>query len=251
MVNKQDFNLEGKVAFITGANRGIGKAIAIKLAKKNCNISFLNRDEKSALLLKEEIEKLGVEVIFTCGDISDKETVEKAVNKTIEKFSQIDFLINNAGITQDNLLLRMTEEQWDKVIAINLKGCFLVTKTVIKYMMKARKGKIVNIGSVVGHTGNPGQINYSSSKSALVGFTKSVALELAARSITCNLIAPGFIETDMTKLLNEKQKEEILKKIPLNKIGKADDIASGVLFLCSPLADYITGTTLHINGGMA
>lgn len=243
-------NLKSKVAFITGANRGIGKAIAIKLAKAGCNISFFNRDKTSAKDTKEELSNIGIKVLSTCGSIDNEAEVTVAIQKTIERFSQIDFLINNAGITQDNLLLRMTTEQWDKVLNINLKGYFLVTKLVTKYMMKVKKGKIINIGSVVGHTGNPGQVNYSSSKSALVGFTKSVARELAIRNITCNLISPGFIDTDMTEKLNQTQKEEILKKIPLQRIGKSEDIANGVLFLCSDMSSYITGTTLHINGGI-
>lgn len=242
--------LKSKVAFITGANRGIGKAIAFKLAAAGCNISFLNRDENSAQKTKEALTQMGVEVTFTCGSIYDENVVSQAIQNTIDKFSQIDFLINNAGITQDNLLLRMTIEQWDQVHNTNLKGYFLVTKAVTKYMMKARKGKIINIGSVVGHTGNPGQVNYASSKAALVGFTKSIAKELATRNITCNLISPGFIATDMTDLLNETQKEEILKHIPLQRMGKGEDIANGALFLCSSLSDYITGTTLHINGGI-
>ena len=243
-------NLKSKVAFVTGANKGIGKAIALKLAKTGCNISFLNQDQNSAQKTQRELANLGVEAIFTCGSICDTKVVEQAVKKTQEKFSKIDFLINNAGITQDNLLIRMTEEQWDQVHNVNLKGYFLITKIIAKHMMKARSGKIINIGSVVGHTGNPGQINYAASKSALVGFTKSIALELATRNITCNLVSPGFIKTDMTNLLNEKQKEEILKKIPLQRIGATADIANGVLFLCSSMSDYITGTTLHINGGI-
>lgn len=243
-------DLKSKVAFITGANRGIGKAIAIKLAEAGCNISFFNRDEVSAKETKKELSNIGVEVLSTCGSIDDEARVSEAIHNTIEKFSQIDFLVNNAGITQDNLLLRMTSEQWDSVLSTNLKGYFLVTKLAAKYMIKAKKGKIINIGSVVGHTGNPGQVNYSSSKSALVGFTKSVAIELAPRKITCNLIAPGFIETEMTEKLNDTQKERILKKVPLQKMGKVEDIANGVLFLCSEMSSYITGTTLHINGGI-
>ena len=243
-------DLKEKVVFITGANRGIGKEIAIKLAKAGCNISFLNRDKESGLNTKKELKELGVKVLFSCGSISNEDTIEKAVADTVHQFSQIDFLINNAGITQDNLLLRMTTEQWDRVQNTNLKGYFLITRAVAKQMVKKKTGKIINIGSIVGYTGNPGQVNYSSSKSALVGFTKSIAKELAIRNITCNLIAPGFIATNMTEKLNDAQKEEILRNIPLKKIGSAEDIANGVLFLCSNMANYITGTTLHINGGM-
>ena len=243
-------DLKSKVAFITGANRGIGKVIAIKLAKAGCNISFFNRDEVSAKETEKELSNMGVEVLSTCGSIDDEAKVSQAIKNTIEKFFQIDFLINNAGVTRDNLLLRMTSEQWDSVLNTNLKGYFLVTRLAAKYMVKAKKGKIINIGSVVGHTGNPGQVNYSSSKAALVGFTKSVAIELAARNITCNLIAPGFIETDMTEKLNDAQKEIILKKIPLQRMGKVEDIANGVLFLCSEMSSYMTGTILHINGGI-
>ncbi len=243
-------DLKNKVAFITGANRGIGKACALKLAKNGCKIAFLNRDEASAKTAQQEISALGVDCIYFNGDITDSKMVEKSVSSTIERFAKIDFLINNAGLTQDTLFIRMTEEHWDKVLNVNLKGLFFVSREVAKYMMKARSGRIINIGSIVGHTGNPAQVNYSSSKAALVGFTKSIALELAARNILCNLISPGFIETDMTDKLNEKQKEDILNKIPLKKIGTAEYIANGVLFLCSPMSDYITGTTLHINGGL-
>ncbi len=243
-------NLSQKVAFITGANRGIGKACALKLAKNGCKIVFLNRDAASAELVQQEILALGVECIYFNGDITDSQVVEKAITSCIEKFSKIDFLINNAGLTQDTLLIRMTEEHWDRVLDVNLKGVFLISREVAKYMMKARSGRIINIGSIVGHTGNPAQVNYSSSKAALVGFTKSIALELAPRNILCNLVSPGFIETDMTDKLNDKQKEEILSRIPLKKIGTAESIANGVLFLCSPMSDYVTGTTLHINGGM-
>ena len=243
-------DLKEKVAFITGANRGIGKACALKLAKNGCSIAFLNRDETSAKIAQQEISALGVDCIYFNGDITDSSVVEKAVVSTIEKFAKIDFLVNNAGLTQDTLLVRMTEEHWDKVLNVNLKGLFFVSREVAKYMMKARSGRIINIGSVVGHTGNPAQVNYSSSKAALVGFTKSIALELAARNVLCNLISPGFIETDMTDKLTEQQKENILHKIPLKKMGTAENIANGVLFLCSPMSNYITGTTLHINGGL-
>ena len=243
-------NLKSKVAFITGANRGIGRAIAFKLAENGCNISFLNRNEETAKKTKEELSALGVKVIYTCGNIYDEKVVSQAVQSTIEEFSQIDFLINNAGITKDNLLLRMTIEQWDDVHNTNLKGYFLVTKAVSKFMMKAKKGKIINIGSVVGYTGNAGQVNYTATKSALIGFTKSISKELASRNITCNLVAPGFIATDMTELLDEKKKLDLLNQIPLKRMGKAEDIANGVLFLCSSMSDYITGTTLHINGGI-
>ena len=243
-------DLKEKIAFITGANRGIGKACALKLAKNGCKIAFFNRDKVSAKLVQQEISALGVDCIYFNGDITDSKTVEKAVLSTIEQFSKIDFLVNNAGLTQDTLFVRMTEEHWDKVLNVNLKGLFFISKEVAKYMMKAKSGRIINIGSIVGHTGNPAQVNYSSSKAALVGFTKSIALELAPRNILCNLVSPGFIETDMTDKLSEKQKEDILSKIPLKKIGTAEVIANGVLFLCSPMSDYITGTTLHINGGL-
>lgn len=243
-------DLKNKVAFITGANRGIGKYCALKLASCGCNIAFINRDQQTGASAKEEIAKLGVEVINFQGDISNSEDVKNAVQQTIEKFAKIDFLINNAGITQDMLFLRMSDENWDSVLDINLKGLFLTTRAVAKYMLKAKTGKIINIGSVVGYTGNPGQVNYAASKSALIGFTKSIAKELGSRNILCNLIAAGFIETEMTKKLTEKQSEEILKQIPLKKMGTGEDVANGVLFLCSSMSDYVTGTTIHINGGM-
>ena len=243
-------NLKDKVAFITGANRGIGKACAIKLAKLGCNIAFFNRDEASGKATKQELEELGVKATYFKGNLSDSAAVQSAVEQAISDFSKIDFLINNAGMTQDMLLARMTDEHWKNVLDVNLNGLFFVTRAVVKYMLKARCGRIINIGSVVGFTGNAGQVNYTTSKSALVGFTKSIAKELASRNILCNLVAPGFIETDMTDKLSDKQKEEIMHQVPLKKMGTGDDIANGVLFFCSPMSDYVTGTSLHINGGL-
>lgn len=243
--------LEGKTAIITGAGRGIGKAIAQRLALEGANIvindipTSTDADQTAA-----EIIKNGGKAIVCKGDVRSFEDMTKLVKKAQEAFGSVDILINNAGITRDGLLVRMSEEDWDKVININLKGAFNCTKAVAKVMMKQRSGKIVNISSVVGVMGNIGQANYSASKAGLIGLTKSTARELAARGINCNAIAPGFIESDMTKQLADTVKEEYLKNIPLKKFGTPADIASAVVFLVSDDAKYITGQVLHIDGGL-
>lgn len=242
--------LKEKIALVTGGNRGIGKSIVLALAKAGASVCFTNRDQESAQKLEKQIQEYGVECLSYQGNIAEKEHCDNAVSKIIEQFGKIDILINNAGITKDNLILRMKQEDWNTVIDTNLTGVFTMTKAVVKYMMKARTGKIINISSVVGFTGNPGQVNYSATKAGIIGFTKSLAKELGTRNITCNAIAPGFIETDMTKQLSESQRTALSDLIPLGKMGTSQDIANGVLFLSSPLANYITGTTLHINGGM-
>ena len=245
--------LENKVALITGAGRGIGAAIALKLAGEGADI-ILNYANAASLeetkSVQQEIENLGRRAISICADVANFEAVNKMVDDGVKEFGKIDILVNNAGINRDNLLIRMKEEDWDAVLNVDLKGVFNVTKSVLKYMMKARYGRIVSISSVVGIAGNAGQANYAAAKAGILGFTKSVAKEFASRNITANAIAPGFIKTVMTEKLSAEVMAEALKKIPLARLGEAEDIAKGVLFLVSDDANYITGQTLHIDGGM-
>ncbi|MDP6210525.1 MAG: 3-oxoacyl-[acyl-carrier-protein] reductase [SAR324 cluster bacterium] len=242
-------NLEGQTALITGAGRGIGKTIALKLAESGADIVLADMSPEVAEV-RVVVESLGRKCLTFEADVTDLEAIETMVKKIIEELGSIHILINNAGITQDNLFMRMKPEQWSKVIDVNLNGVFNVTKAVIRPMVKQRTGKIINISSVVGFSGNPGQVNYSSTKSALVGFTKSLAREVGARGVTVNAVAPGFIDTAMTQALNESQQEAILQQIPLGRMGDANDIANAVAFLASEEASYITGTILHVNGGM-
>ena len=238
-----------KVALITGGSRGIGKEIAKKFAIKGYNIVINYVSENTDLnKLKEEFKE--TEVLFVKTDVTNYESCENMVKKAIEKFGKIDVLVNNAGITKDGLLMRMKEEDFDKVIKVNLKGTFNMTKNVIPYMMKQRNGRIVNIASVVGVTGNAGQANYAASKAGIIGFTKTVARELASRNILANCVAPGFIKTDMTDVLSETVKENIHSQIPLNKMGEAKEVASAVYFLASEENTYITGQVLNVDGGM-
>ena len=240
-----------KVALITGSSRGIGKQIAIKLAKNGYNIvvNYVNKNEEVEKTI-EELKQFGVEILEAQGDISNYEQSEKIVNIVIEKFGQIDVLVNNAGITKDMLIMRMKKEDFTKVIDVNLVGTFNITKNVIPHMMKKRSGRIINISSVVGISGNAGQCNYAASKAGIIGFTKSLAKELASRNILVNAVAPGFIETNMTDVLQENVKEEIKKQIPLKRIGKAEDVANAVYFLTSEESSYITGQVLQVDGGM-
>ncbi len=241
-----------KVAFITGGSRGIGKEIARKFAENEYNIvvNYVSDKTDVAKLEKELNQNGNVEVLCVKGDVTDFSTCEQMVKNAIEKFGKIDVLVNNAGITKDNLLMRMKEEDFDKVINVNLKGTFNMTKNVISYMMKQRNGRIVNISSVVGVSGNSGQANYSASKAGIIGFTKSVAKELASRNILSNAVAPGFIETDMTDVLSDTVKESINSQIPLRKMGKAEQVANAVYFLGSEENTYITGQVLNVDGGM-
>ena len=242
-------NFEGQVALITGAGRGIGKNIALKLAVSGANTILVDMSPEMDDVRKE-IEGMNRKCLTFQVDVTDLEAIYAMVNNIIEELGEIHILVNNAGITQDNLFMRMKPEQWSKVIDVNLNGVFNVTKAVIRSMVKQRYGKIINISSVVGFSGNPGQVNYSSTKSALVGFTKSLAREVGTRGVTVNAVAPGFIDTAMTHALNESQQEAILQQIPLGRMGDAGDIANAVAFLASKEASYITGTVLHVNGGM-
>ena len=239
------------VALITGATRGIGKAIAIKLSKSGYDIAINYRKENDELnKFKNEIEENGVKCALVKGDVSKFEECEVFVKETVEKLGSIDVLINNAGITKDMLLMRMKKNDFCSVIDTNLVGTFNVTKNVIGYMMKARHGNIVNISSVVGISGNSGQTNYSASKAGIIGFTKSLAKEVASRNIRVNSVAPGFIETDMTNVLKDDIKDEISKNIPLKRMGKAEDVANVVNFLVSDESSYITGQVINVDGGM-
>lgn len=242
---------EKQVVFITGGSRGIGKAIALKYAKEGYNIvtNYVS-DKTDTENLKKEFEAFGAKCLIVKADVTRADEIEELVKQAIEKFEKIDVLVNNAGITKDNLLMRMSEEEFDKVIEINLKGTFIVTKIVTKYMMKKRKGSVVNLSSVVGVTGNAGQCNYSASKAGIIGFTKSLARELASRNIRANAVAPGFIETDMTDVLSDSVKENIYNQIPLKRMGMSDEVAKLVYFLGSDEGSYITGQVVNIDGGM-
>lgn len=243
--------MERRVALITGGAKGIGKAIAKKFAKNGYDLILNYVSDKTDLEgIQNEFKEYGVEVLLEKADVSNYEQCENMVKAAIEKFGRIDTLINNAGVTKDNLLMRMKEEDFDKVISINLKGTFNMTKLVTPYMMKKREGRIVSISSVVGVVGNAGQSNYAASKAGIIGFTKSVAKELASRNILANCVAPGFIATDMTSVLSDKVKESINAQIPLKRMGTADEIANTVYFLGGEENTYITGQTLNIDGGM-
>lgn len=240
-----------KCALITGATRGIGKQIAITLAKQGYNIALNYRKENEELEnTKKEIEEIGVQVLAVKGDVANFENCENFVKQVIERFGQIDVLVNNAGITKDMLLMRMKKEDFEQVIDTNLVGTFNVTKNVVPYMMKARSGRIINISSVVGISGNAGQTNYSASKAGIIGFTKSLAKEIASRNIFVNAVAPGFIETNMTGVLKDDVKQEIAKNIPLKRMGTAQDVANVVKFLASDDSSYITGQVINVDGGM-
>lgn len=240
-----------KVALITGATRGIGRQIAITLSKEGYHIAINYRKESEELEnLKKEIEANHVECIAVKGDVSSFEDCENLIKQVIEKFGKIDVLVNNAGITKDMLLMRMKKEDFEQVIDINLVGTFNMTKNAISYMLKARAGRIINISSVVGISGNAGQTNYAASKAGIIGFTKSLAKEVASRGILVNAVAPGFIETSMTEVLKEEVKEEIAKNIPLKRMGTSEDVANVVKFLTSEESSYITGQVIHVDGGM-
>ena len=242
---------EKKVVVVTGASRGIGKEIALKYAENGYNVAINYVSDKTNVEeLEKEFKEKGAEALIVKADVSKSEQVQEFIKAVIEKYGKIDVLVNNAGITRDMLLMRMKEEDFDKVIEINLKGTFLVTKEVVPYMMKKRDGKIISLSSVVGVTGNAGQCNYSASKAGIIGFTKSIAKELASRNIRANAVAPGFIDTDMTNVLSDEVKENINKQIPMRRRGTAREIANVVYFLGSEESSYITGQVINIDGGM-
>jgi 3-oxoacyl-[acyl-carrier protein] reductase len=243
--------LEGKVAIVTGAARGIGKAIAIGLAKEGCDVAFTDLFyDENAQATEKELTELGVKAKGFASDASSFDDTDKVVAEIHKEFGRIDVLVNNAGITMDTLLMRMSEEQWDKVINVNLKSVFNFTKAVQRTMLKQRSGSIINMSSVVGVSGNAGQANYSASKAGMIGFTKSVAKELGPRNIRCNAIAPGFIITEMTDKLSEEVKEQWAAQIPLRRGGTPEDVAKTTVYLASDLSSYVTGQTIHVCGGM-
>ncbi len=242
--------LKGKVALVTGAAQGIGRAIALLLAQKGADLVVSDINLEKAEETAKEIEAIGRKAMAIRADVANANDVERMVEAILERFGQIDILVNNAGIAKDKLILRMTEEDWDAVLNVNLKGTFHCTKAVIRHMSKQRKGKIVNIASVVGEMGNAGQANYSASKAGVIGFTKTIAREFAQRGINVNAIAPGYIGTPMTDVLPEKAKEELRRMIPMERLGRPEDVAEAVLFLVSEASSYITGQVLNVNGGI-
>ncbi|MFC4557082.1 3-oxoacyl-[acyl-carrier-protein] reductase [Virgibacillus kekensis] len=243
--------LEGKSALVTGASRGIGRSIALELARQGANVAVnFAGNEAKAQSVVEEIEQLGVKSIKIQADVANADDVKAMIKEVTGTFGSLDILVNNAGITRDNLLMRMKEDEFDQVINTNLKGVFQCTKAVSRQMMKQKSGRIINVASIVGVSGNPGQANYVAAKAGVIGLTKSTAKEFASRNILVNAVAPGFISTDMTDALTEEQKESMLGMIPLGKLGQPEDVAKVVRFLASEDSNYMTGQTLHIDGGM-
>lgn len=240
-----------QVAIVTGAGRGIGHAIALRLAREGCRVAVVSRTEQNAERTSDEInaQYAGLSKAYAV-DVASHSAVKKLAEEILKDFSRIDILVNNAGVTRDNLSMRLSEEDWDSVIDTNLKGSFNFTQAVMRPMIRQRSGRIISIASIAGLMGNAGQANYAASKSGLLGFTKSIARELASRSITCNVVAPGFIATDMTEVLSEEVKKGVSEKIPMQRFGQPDDIAAAVAFLASADASYITGQCLTVDGGM-
>ncbi|RDV27424.1 3-oxoacyl-ACP reductase FabG [Alteromonas aestuariivivens] len=239
---------DGKVALVTGASRGIGKAIAMSLAEQGAKVIGTATSEGGASAIGEYLQPFGGK--GQCLNVTDKAAVESVIKSIGDEFGGVDILVNNAGITRDNLLMRMKDEEWQDIIDTNLTSIFTLSKAVLRGMMKKRKGRIINVGSVVGCAGNAGQANYAAAKAGVIGFSKSMAREVASRGITINVVAPGFIDTDMTKALTDDQREAIFKDIPANRLGQPEEIAATVTFLASEGAAYITGETIHVNGGM-
>ena len=242
--------LENQIAVVTGAGRGIGRAIALKFAQAGANVVCVSRTQENSEKVAADVTALGRKAWALAVDVADAKAVKAATEKIIADCGKIDILVNNAGVTRDGLLMRMSDEDWDTVLNTNLKGAFHFTRELFRVFAKQRAGRIINVSSVIGLIGNQGQCNYAASKAGLIGFTQSVAKELASRGVTVNALAPGFIETDMTSDLNEELKAHILKMIPMGKFGAADDIADAALYLASPAARYITGQVLTVDGGM-
>ncbi len=242
--------LKEQVAIVTGASRGIGAGILAALARANATVIGTATSEKGAEGIGKALADLGAKGAGRVLDVRDAAQCAAFVDRVQEEFGAVAILVNNAGITRDNLLARMKDEEWDEIQATNLRSVFVMSRAVVRGMMKARSGRIVNVTSVVGHTGNPGQTNYAAAKAGITGFSKSLAREVGSRNITVNCVAPGFIETDMTRSLAAEQTKKLIENVPLGRLGRVEDVAQAVLFLCSPGAGYITGATLHVNGGM-
>ena len=242
--------LNGQVAIVTGASRGIGECILQALAKANATVIGTSTSEKGAEGISKALAGVGAKGAGRVLDVRDSGQCAQLVDWVQREFGATTLLVNNAGATRDNLLARMKDDEWDEIQATNLRSVFLLSRAVLRGMMKARSGRIVNVTSVVGFTGNAGQTNYAAAKAGIVGFSKSLAREVGSRNITVNCVAPGFIETDMTRALAEEQVKKLVEGVPLGRLGRVDDVAQAVLFLCSPAAAYITGATLHVNGGM-
>ena len=241
--------MQSQTCLVTGASRGIGKAIAIRLGNEGATVYGTATSEQGAEAISNYLAEAGISGGGICLDVNDENSVLAAVSAASAE-SAVSILVNNAGITRDNLLMRMKEDEWDDIMSTNLKSAYRMSKACLRGMTKARHGRIINIASVVGSTGNPGQSNYAAAKAGLAGFSRALAQEVASRQITVNTVAPGFIQTDMTDSLNDEQRSKLMEKIPLSRLGQPDDVASAVLFLASDLGSYVTGTTLHVNGGM-
>ena len=242
--------LNGQIAIVTGASRGIGAGIAAALAAAGATVVGTSTSREGAEGITRSLGEAGGKGAGRMLDVRDAASCAALVESVQADFGPVAILVNNAGVTRDNLLVRMKDEEWDEIQATNLKPVFLLSRAVLRGMMKARAGRIVNVASVVGFTGNPGQTNYAAAKAGMVGFSKSLAREVGSRNITVNCVAPGFIETDMTRALGEDQRKQLLANVPLGRLGKIEDVAAAVVFLCSPGAAYITGATIHVNGGM-
>jgi 3-oxoacyl-[acyl-carrier protein] reductase len=242
--------LQGQIALVTGATRGIGQAIALELGKQGATVIGTATGDNGARTISACLAAAGIKGLGLALNVNDSAQIDQVLGEIRKQFGEISILVNNAGIARDNLLARMSEEEWDDVLATNLKSVFRLSRAVLRGMMKARTGRIITIGSVVGSMGNPGQANYAASKAGIIGFTKSLAQEIGSRNITVNCVAPGFIDTDMTLGLDEQQRATLVQRVPLKRLGQVADIASAVAFLAGPGASYITGVTLHVNGGM-
>lgn len=245
-----ELSLREQIVLVTGASRGIGQGIALELGRQGATVIGTATTEKGALAISEYLTAAGIQGCGMALDVNDVMRIDQVVNEIRKKYGEISILVNNAGITRDNLLARMTDEEWDDIIMTNLKSVFRMSRAVLRAMMKARHGRIINISSVVGSMGNAGQANYAASKAGMIGFSKSLAREIASRNITVNCIAPGYIATDMTDALSLEQREKLVEHVPLKRFGQVADVAAAVAFLAGPGSAYITGATLHVNGGM-